>query len=220
MSPIMKALRVVFRLGLLIGLGIEIPGLPTSAQTTSPKEAQPPAPGLRKLTGDDARRAEELEKAIEAAEKANRWDEAIARAEELLGLRTRTQGPKHFETVNAEWLLRALRRVASMPNEGRVAYQSANTIHKQASTLNARGNYAQAQPMFEKALEIFRRLFTDDHPHTAQSYNDVAMNLNSRGKYAQTQPLHEKALEIYRHLLTDNHPDTANGYNNLVVDHY
>ena len=63
----MKALRVVFRLGLLIGLGIEIPGLPATAQTTSPKEAQPPAPGLRKLTGDDAKRAEELDKAIEAA---------------------------------------------------------------------------------------------------------------------------------------------------------
>ncbi len=74
----MKALRIVFRLGLLIGLGIAIPGLPTTAQTTSPKEAQPPAPGLRKLTGDDAKRAEELDKAIAAALKADRWDEAIA----------------------------------------------------------------------------------------------------------------------------------------------
>ena len=38
----MNALRIVFRLGLLIGLGIEIPGLPTTAQTTPPKEAQSP----------------------------------------------------------------------------------------------------------------------------------------------------------------------------------
>ena len=75
----MKALRVVLRLGLLSGLGIAIPGSPTTAQTTSPKEAQPPAPGLRKLTGDDAKRAEELDKAIEAALKADRWDEAISR---------------------------------------------------------------------------------------------------------------------------------------------
>ena len=122
----MKALRIVFRLGLVIGLGIAIPGLPTTAQTTSPKEAQPPAPGLRKLTGDDAKRAEELDKAIEAALKADRWDEAIARAEELLALRTRVQGPKHFETVNAEWRLKTLRRVAPMPHEDRVAYQSAS----------------------------------------------------------------------------------------------
>ena len=50
-SPIMKALRVLFRLGLLVGLGTEIPGLPTTAQTTSPKESQPTAPGLRKFAG-------------------------------------------------------------------------------------------------------------------------------------------------------------------------
>ena len=54
MRPIMNALRVVVRLGLLIGLGIQIPGSTTIAQTTSPKESQPPAPKLRKLTGDDA----------------------------------------------------------------------------------------------------------------------------------------------------------------------
>ncbi len=131
----MKALRIVFRFGLLIGFGIGIPGLPTTAQTTSPKEAQPQAPGLRKLTGDDAKRAEELDKAIEAARKADRWDEAIARAEELLALRARAQGPKHFETVNAEWRLKTLRRVAPMPHEDRVAYQSANTMSEQAETL-------------------------------------------------------------------------------------
>ena len=214
----MKALRVVFRLGLLIGLGIAISGSPTTAQTTSPKEAQPPAPGLRKLTGDDAKRAEELDKAIEAALKADRWDEAIARAEELLALRTRAQGPKHFETVNAEWRLKTLRRVAPMPHEDRVAYQSAKTMNEQAEALYAQGKYAQAQPLFEKALEIRRRLLTDDHPDTADSYNNLAVNLNAQGKYAQAQPLFEKALEIRRRLLTDDHPDTAASYNNLAVN--
>ena len=49
----MKALRVVLRLGLLIGLGIAIPGSPTTAQTASPKETQPPASGrgLREIDG-------------------------------------------------------------------------------------------------------------------------------------------------------------------------
>ena len=37
----MKALHVVFRLALLITLGIGIPGSPTTAQTTPPKETQP-----------------------------------------------------------------------------------------------------------------------------------------------------------------------------------
>ncbi|MGA2702455.1 MAG: CHAT domain-containing protein [Isosphaeraceae bacterium] len=208
----MKALHVVFRLGLLIGLGIEIPGLPATAQTTVPKEAQPPASGLLKLTGDDARRAQELDKAIVASINSDRWDEASAQAEELLALRTRDQGPTHFETVNAQWRLRALRRVAPMPQEDRVAYRSAQTLNGRAVILYGQGKYAQAQPLYEKALEIRRRLLSDDHPDTATSYNNLALNLNAQGKYALAQPLFEKALEIRRRLLSDDHPDTAISY--------
>jgi len=189
---------------------------PPAAQTTSARQAQTPAPELRPLTGDDEKRARRLAEQIAQATNADRWDEAIARAEELLGLRERVQGPKHFETVSAQWRLKALRRVAPMPHEDRVAYQSARTMAKQAQTLLSQGKYAQAQPLFEKALEIDRRLLTDDHPDTAARYNDLAYNLNSQGKYAQAQPLYEKALEIRRRLLGDDHPDTALSYNSVA----
>jgi len=122
----MNALRVVFRLGLLIGLWVEIPGLPTTAQTTSPTEARPPAPRMRKLTGDDARRAEELDKAIDSYDKL-------------------------------------------------------------ASNLAHQGKYAQAQPLYEKALEIRRRLLTDDHPDTASSYDNLTNNLSAQGKYLEAR---------------------------------
>ena len=215
---IMNSFRIVFRLGLLIGLGIEISISPAVAQTATPKDAQPPAPGLRKLTGDDTKRAGELTKAIEGALKADRWDEAIAGAEELLALRTRAQGPKHFETVNAEWRLMALRRVAPMPHEDRLAYQSAITLNGSAEIHYAEGRFAQAQPLFEKVLEIRRRLLTDDHPETADSYSNLGVILIVQGKYTQAEPLLEHALELHRRLLTDDHPDTAKSYDKLAGD--
>jgi tetratricopeptide (TPR) repeat protein len=214
----MNALQFVFRLGLLIGLAIQIPGSVATAQTSSSKEAQPPAPALRKLSGNDAKRADELDKAIGAALAADRWDRAIASAEELFALRTRVQGPKHFETVDEEWRLKALRQQVSMPKQDRVACQSAETMNGHGEALRAQGKYAQAQPLFQKALEIRRRLLTDDHPDTALSYNNLAFNLKAQGKYAQAQPLYEKALEIYRRLLTDDHPDTATSYNNVAAN--
>ena len=87
-----------------------------------------------------------------------------------------------------------------------------------AANLSVQGKYAQAQPLFEKALEIHRRLLTDDHPATAGTYSNVAYNLGAQGKHSQAQPLHEKALEIYRRLLTDDHPDTAASYDNLALN--
>ncbi len=202
---------------LLIGLGFAFFAVPASAQTDAAEQPQPPAPGLRQLAGDDAKRAKELDKAIEAALKADRWDEAIARGKEVFALRSRVQGPEHFETVSAEWRLKALRRVATMPKEDRVAFQSAVTMTQQAAALFAQGKYAQAQPLLEKALEIRRRLLGDDHPDTALSYSGLANNLRVKGKYAQAQPLFEKVLEMHRRLLGDDHPDTARSYNRVAL---
>ncbi len=212
----MKGLRVVIRLGLLIGLVVEIPGSPTTAQTTTPRETLPTAPELRALKGDDAGRSQELDKAIEAALKADRWDEAIAKAQELLDLRARGLGSKHFETVNAEWSLKALRRVAPMSREDRGAFRSAKNMNEEGEALFAKGKYAQARLLFEKALEIRCRLLTDDHRDTATSYNNLAISLAFQGKYAAAQPLFEKALDIKQRLLDDNHPDTTQAYNNLA----
>ncbi len=214
----MKALRVVFRLGLLFGLGLAMPRMQATAQTTPPKDAQPLAPGLRKLTGEDERRANQLLEQIDAAQKADHYDEAMARSEDRVALLALVLGPNHFETVNEEWRQRALRRVAPMPHEDRLAYESAKTMKGQADTFVAQGKYAQAQPLLEKALDVKRRLLSDDNPETAESYNNVAYILGKQGKYAQAQPLFEKALEIYRRLLSDNHPETALSYNNVAYN--
>ena len=61
------------------------------------------------------------------------------------------QGPKHFETVQAEWVLKTFRRVAAMPKEDRVAFESITALCDQGESLHAKGKYAEAQPIFEKA---------------------------------------------------------------------
>ncbi len=187
-------------------------------QTRTPPASQLTAPGLRKLSGTDAQRAEELDKTIDAALKTDRSDKAIMKAEELVALRAKVQGPKHFDTVNAQWRLKALRRVAPMPKEDRVGYLSAYAMNAQAERLYSQGQYPAAQLLVEEALEIRRRLLTDDHPDTAASYNNVALNLAAQGQYTAAQPLLEKALEVRRRLLTDDHPLTCASYNNLGLN--
>ncbi len=212
----------------------------TLAQAPKQKEAEP-APKLpwqRLLQGDDAKRAAELDKAIEAALKADQWAEAIARVDELLAFRLRVQGPEHFETVNDEWRAKTLRLVSRMPHEDRVAYLSADTQNEQAKRVYYHGKYVEAQPLFEQVLETRRRLLTDEHPQTAEVYDRLALNLRSLpidyvrrtaekyenlkinldmpGAYAPFQPLFQKAHDISRRLLTDDHPQTAECYNSVA----
>jgi hypothetical protein len=132
---------------------------------------------LRKLTGDDEKRAKQLDEQIDRSMKADRWSEAIAAAEKLSALRSRLQGPAHFEAVDAAWQVKALRRVAVLPKDDRAAFRAAKDMNEQAGSLYEKGRYAAAQPLCEKALEIRRRALTDDHPDTAQSYNNLAHDL-------------------------------------------
>ena len=175
----------------------------------SPATEPPLAPGLVQLDGDDAKRAQELDRASEEALKAGRWDEAIAMRRELVALRIRVQGAEHFESVSAIWGLRALEGVASRPAADRSDYINAVSMEERASPLSSKGQYAEARPLLEKALATRRRLQGDDHPDTAMAYNNLAMNLVRQGKYAEAGPLVEKALAIHRRLQGDDHPDTA-----------
>ncbi len=64
-----------------------------------------------------------------------------------------------------------------------------------AYNLNSEGKYAEAQPLFEKALEIRRRLLTDDHLDTVASYSNLATNLNAQGKYLEARDQWQRAVK-------------------------
>ncbi len=100
-------------------IGVLLVAIAAAGWGQTPPKDQPAASSLRKLACDDAKRAAELDKAIKAALSADRWDEAIARAEELAALAARALGPTHFETVDTEWRQKALRRVAPMRKDDR-----------------------------------------------------------------------------------------------------
>ena len=188
-----------------------------SAWSQVPSSKNPPAPGLVKLTGDDERRAKQLQEQIDQAMEEDRWDEAISRAEELLALRARVQGAAHFETVDADWQVKTLRWAAVLPKDERAAVLSARGMSFTASLYAKFGDDGMAMPLEEKALEIRRRLLGDDHPDTTVSYHNLAVYLVGQGQFAAAQPLCEKSLEIRRRLLGDEHPDTAASYSSLAI---
>jgi CHAT domain-containing protein len=185
-------------------------------QTAAPPASPGQPPGSRALTGDDKKRAKQLDEQIDRAMRADRWSEAIAAAEELLALRTWVQGGAHFETVNASWQANTLRRAAALPKEERAVLVSARELNDRAESLQEKEAYAEARPLLERALAIRLRLLGRDHPDTATTYNDLAASLDADGKYGDAEPLHRWSLDTWLKALGEGHPDTATGYNNLA----
>jgi tetratricopeptide (TPR) repeat protein len=64
-----------------------------------------------------------------------------------------------------------------------------------AFLLERKGDYAGAQPLYERALEARERVLGPEHPSTLGSVNNLAFLLERKGDYAGAQPLYERALK-------------------------
>ncbi len=90
--------------------------------------------------------------------------------------------------------------------------------HNVAANLNAQGKAAEAAPVFQKALEINRKVLGEDHPSTAESYYSMAVNMTAQGLAADAHPLARKALEINLKVRGEDHPSTAESYDNVAYN--
>jgi tetratricopeptide (TPR) repeat protein len=174
-------------------------------------------PWERLLTGADAKQVEELEARVSQLEQAGRFAEAAQAAEAILGLRRRVQGGDHWETVDAQWQVKTLHRVATLPAEARVKWASLRKLEQEADQLLQGGHYAKAQPLWQRVLDGTLELLGEDHPETFWGYYNLARNLGRQGEYARAQAFYQKALDLSVRLLGEDHAATAWGYNGLAL---
>jgi tetratricopeptide (TPR) repeat protein len=175
-------------------------------------------PYKRVLQGDDAKKAEALQKRIDELWTAGKFAEAVAPAEELLALRQRVQGEGHWEVIDAARRVETLRRATRLPAAQQQALAEVPHTAAKAAELDRQGKYGEAEPLLRKALAVSEEVLGPKHPHTAQAYNELARNLESPGHAKEAEPLHRKALAIREEILGPKHPATAESYNNLALN--
>lgn len=98
--------------------------------------------------------------------------------------------------------------------------QSADTLHEQAMQLYNAGRYADALPLFQRALAQRESEVGADHPDTAQALMSLVQLYWAQGQYAPAIPLAQRALAIREKALGPEHPDTADTLHNLGRLHH
>jgi tetratricopeptide (TPR) repeat protein len=90
-------------------------------------------------------------------------------------------------------------------------------LNQQVSRLIEQGNYQEAIPIAERAVEAAKKTRGLEHPDTATSLNNLATLYQDMGDYAKAEPLFQEALRIRQKVLGPEHPDTAESLNNLAM---
>jgi tetratricopeptide (TPR) repeat protein len=173
-------------------------------------------PYKRVLQGDDAKKAAALTQRTDELWAAGKFAEAVAPAEEELALRRRLQGEGHWQVADAARQVEGLRKVAALPAEKRAALVQAHDMEGKAEALYGRGKYAEAEPLFRKALAIWEETLGRRHQQTLLLYYNLAINLRRQGRFEEAERLSRKALADCEQVLGPRHPDTARSYNNLA----
>ncbi len=80
----------------------------------------------------------------------------------------------------------------------------------------SKGDFARAEPLFERALHIKEKALGPDHPDVATSLNNLAGSYRAKGDFTRADPLFERALRIREKALGPDHLDVATSLNNLA----
>jgi tetratricopeptide (TPR) repeat protein len=171
----------------------------------------------RQLQGDDAKKAAELDRQVAALEAAGKFAEALKPAEELLALRRRGQGDDHWQTHMARVDVDTLRQTLALPPEQQRHLPDMLRQADRAAALYTSGHFAEAEPLFRRALAVREEYLGPRHPGTAVAYSNLALGLTAEGKYAEAEPLLRKAVTLFEAGAGPHHPNTGGGYNNLAL---
>ena len=92
----------------------------------------------------------------------------------------------------------------------------AESLDNLALLYQTTARYAEAEPLYRQAAEIWRAVLGEQHPDYATSLNNLAALYEATGRYAESEPLYKQAAEIRRNILGTQHPDYAACLNNLA----
>jgi CHAT domain-containing protein/tetratricopeptide (TPR) repeat protein len=77
------------------------------------------------------------------------------------------------------------------------------------------GDYTKAEPLYQQALDIRKKVLGDHHPDYASSLNNIGEIYHDMGDYTKAEPLYQQALDIRKKVLGD-HPKVAVVMTNLA----
>ncbi len=164
----------------------------------------------------------------EALRQLGRYQEAESLLRQSLDIRATILGRRHSDTRSTQHNLGLVLLHLAQLDEAEAIFRELIVVGETSgnpdtaalsclgSVLQARGDYAGAEPLYRRELEASERVLGPEHPSTLTGVNNLAGLLESQGDYAGAEPLYRRALEACERVLGPEHPSTLTGVNNLA----
>ncbi len=95
--------------------------------------------------------------------------------------------------------------------------EAAELLDQTGWYLRERIQYAEAEPLHQRALAINEQVLGLEDSAVAYTFSNLGMLYQEQGKYAKAEPLYQRAQTIYEKVLGPDHPYVASSLNNLAL---
>ena len=86
-----------------------------------------------------------------------------------------------------------------------------------AQIYHGQGLWKESEPLYLRAVEVYKTTFGPDHPTTLTAMSNLAGNYRRLGEWEAAEELDHKTFIAYRNLLGPEHPSTINSMNSLAA---
>src|SRR5438128_811054 len=146
-----------------------------------------------------------------------REDFAVARKarHEVLAIRTKQPGDKHWRVTDARLQLDDLKLVERLSPEDRALLREAVQLSNRVYHLWRAGKYKEALPQAQRAVETLARILGKEHYYYAMSLYNLGAQYHELAAHSAARAYYEHALAIRKKVLGLEHPHTGQSLNNL-----
>ncbi len=106
--------------------------------------------------------------------------------------------------------------VASAADRASISKSTADLLNRLGIVLKSKARFAEAEPLYRRALEIFEKSAGPNHPDVASTLNNLALLLCATNRLAEAEPMLRRALTIDEARFGPHHSEVATNLNNLA----
>ena len=153
--------------------------------------------------------AEALGDSILDLKREGRFDEAAARARELLALLEADDSTAPHQIASVEWAIKTLDVINALPESGRAEMQQVELWKDEYLDLMRQRDYDGAIVVLDRTLDVEMKYLGTDYPGVAWTMESLARANRNLRNFAVADSLLDHALSIYRRTLGEPHPEIA-----------
>ncbi len=182
--------------------------VPASAQSTGAAAAHPRSQSSSTQPVDQAR-GDALIDQIRGLREKGEYAAAIPLARELLELRIRANGEKHWQTGDARRQIETLELISELPGSAQAELAESERDEARGFELRKQEKYPEAIAVYEKCLATRRRLLPAGHFDIGRTIFNLGLLQQAAGQNDAAQSSFIDASQIFLNLYGGTHPNLA-----------